>query len=242
MSIVKNKIDSLAASKNKMQNKQHVADSSGKAKMQTLLKMNQRRILKIFFSWSKSVDVNCYSKIFEYKQNCACQLVWILILLGSTSATFWIISLSIMSYLDYEVVSQIKVVYEKPTKFPAITICDNDPFTSKDAEGLFYSLAYSSGATLSSINKVNHSLNYLALMRASNPSYGDTSRKKLGFDKSLISYCTYYNTKCFNDMHWYWSYTYGNCWQFNSGFNMSNQLNGIKMASVEGQSHGFALI
>ena len=63
-----------------------------------------------FLEWSKSVDINCYSKMLEYKGNYLVQFIWLLILLSSTGATFFLIAKSIMDYLKYDIVTEIKMV------------------------------------------------------------------------------------------------------------------------------------
>ena len=68
-------------------------------------------------------------------------------------------------------------------------------FTSKYAENLFYTLAYSSGSNLNTIDQKNNSLNYLAKMQTSNPAYGDVNKKKLGFDPFLIVLITIKNAR-----------------------------------------------
>ena len=61
-----------------------------------------KQIQKVLFEWSKSVDINCYHKMFEYRPNFKAQFIWLFILLVSTGATFYFISKSIMDYLNYD--------------------------------------------------------------------------------------------------------------------------------------------
>ena len=166
---------------------------------------------KVFLNWSRHVDINGYNKIFEYKNNLSVQLIWILILLMSTGATFWIISKNIMAYLNYDMSSQIDIINEMPAIFPTITICSNDPFTSKYAEKLYDNVLNQTGFKLASKYIVDTNLNNLVLMQVSTPSFGDENRKRLGFDRSIIFSCKFKKKHCENDMRWYWSYTYGNC-------------------------------
>jgi hypothetical protein len=161
------------------------------------------RLITTLLSWSEKVDINAYNKIFTYKNSRSCQCIWLLIFLASSAATFWIIILSITKYLDYEVVSQIEVVYEKPTQFPTVTICDNDPFTSKDAQYLYELVAKQTGNEVNGMSKMNKSLNYLVQMYAASPALSDAERKKLGFDQSLIYYCRFYSSRCDDAFHWY---------------------------------------
>ena len=157
---------------------------SGESQSETNSKSKLSCLKDTLISWSLTVDINCYSKAFEYKNNLLIQLVWFLILFLSTCATFWLISLSIIGYLKYDVVTQTNVIQPTYTKFPAITVCNNDPFTSVESQKLYEDVAKSNGFNFS--NQVNNDLNLLVKVAASNPAFGDEKRKKLGFDKSII--------------------------------------------------------
>jgi hypothetical protein len=80
----------------------------------------------------------------------------------------------------------------------------------------------------------------LATMNASNPSFGDEQRKQLGLNKNQIT-CKFFNVDCKNDLHWIWSWFYGNCFQFNVGLNESNGYIGKKMTNVEGVFNGLSI-
>ncbi len=186
-----------------------------------------------FFSWSKQVDINSYNKIFAYKQNKACQFVWLVIFLVLTCATFWIIILSIVNYLNYDVVTQIRVVYERPTQFPTVTICDNEAFKTYEAQILYEKIATQSGHSLKYISKVNETLNRLVKMHVASGQMSDEEIKKLGFNRSLIMLCRYFNDACEDSLHWFYSFYYGNCWQFNAGVNLTNHKIKIKEATLD---------
>ena len=200
------------------------------------------KVKEVFLHWSQTADINGYNKIFEYNKNYAIQFIWIIILLGSTGATFYFIANSIISYLNYETVSKTDIVYVIPTDFPTVTICGNDAFTSKDAEHLYDKTLNVTGYPLGSVNLVDDNFNRLVQVEASSPAYGDDKRKRLGFDLSLITSCKYNTIKCGTDLHWYWSYDYGNCWQFNSGFNLTNQVIDIKNSTLEGRDYGLSMV
>ena len=199
------------------------------------------RVKEIFTIWSHTSDINCYTKIFMYKDNWIVQIIWIAILIGSTCATNWLITKTILDYYEYPVVSQTDIFYEVPTKFPAVAICDNDPFTSKYSEALYENVSKKNNFGWNPINNVNNNLNFLVKMQAANPSFGDENRKLLGFERKSIVNCKYNQRKCSDDLRWYYSFEYGNCWQFNSGFNSSNHKIDIKEAKLEDKDFGFSM-
>jgi len=92
-------------------------------------------VKEIFLKWSQNVDINCYQKMLHYgPNNFKIQFIWLFILLESTGATFYFISKSMIDYLKYEVMSQTNILNEIPTQFPTVTFCDNNPFTTKEAQ------------------------------------------------------------------------------------------------------------
>jgi hypothetical protein len=58
-------------------------------KSQSESKMSKAK--EIIFAWSQSVDINCYTKMMDYRPNYKIQFIWLIILLGSTGATFYFI-------------------------------------------------------------------------------------------------------------------------------------------------------
>jgi hypothetical protein len=187
-------------------------------------------VKKTFLEWSKSVDINCYNKMLDYSGNYSLQFVWFVILLGSTGATFYLISTSIMDYLKFEVTSQIQIVNEIPAKFPTITFCDNNPFSSVD------SIDYLNNISISNNVAVSDLIFYYAKHHASSRLIDDEQRKL--FMSWSFRMCYVYNKNCDDNLHWYWSYEYGNCFQFNSGFNVTNQRIDFVNVKREGKDFG----
>jgi len=98
------------------------------------LENKMANVKSIFLAWSQSVDINCYTKMMAYRPNYKVQIIWLLILLGSTGATFYFISKSLIDFFNYDVVSQTTVINEVPTRFPAVTFCDNNPLSTEEAQ------------------------------------------------------------------------------------------------------------
>jgi hypothetical protein len=171
-------------------------------------------LLDTFVQWSSSCDNNCYTKVFEYKSVVA-RILWLFILCASTFFTFYLIDMSIVNYYNYEVVTQIQVNTDTAmtTIFPAITLCDNNPFTNQEGQDLFFNISLEND-----IDMFDEPLELTSLMKmaAANPSFGDDNRKKLGLAVSQIFRCKYNGyVNCTNDLQWYYMFEYGTCLQFN---------------------------
>ena len=205
-------------------------------KGQTKSKLNE--IKETFILWCEKSDVNGISKIFEYK-NLFIRLFFLFVLLASLGITAWIMSWSIFAYFEYGIVSQIGVVYEQPTEFPAVTICDNDLFTTQTGQDLINELSNSSDCQNSENLNSIYCAKQLASILASDPSYGDENRKLLGLNLDQIS-CSY-NGGMNCDLHWHWQYDFGNCFQFNVGLDGTNNYIDKKMAQKAGIDFGLQI-
>jgi hypothetical protein len=191
---------------------------------------------KTFIFWSKQIGINCYSKIFYYK-NIFAKIFWILILLGSLSVTAWIMSWSIQDYLAYDVVSRIRIIYEKPAEFPAVTICDNNQFTTEkglDLVNVFYNSITCQNPLYSNLSRQLECSKTLAAGVVTDPLYRYEYTKHLGLNLNQIS-CVYNNVNCTDDMRWLWQFDYGNCYQFNVDQNRTF------MANAEGIDYGLSM-
>ena len=103
------------------------------------------------------------------------------------------------------------------------------------AVNLFEELAFNYSLDSSRLSELIE----LAKMFTANPSYGNENRKKMGLSFDNIESCQFDKLDCKNDLHWIWLYDYGNCFQFNSGLNFSNQK--IELAKNSRFDKGYGL-
>jgi hypothetical protein len=196
--------------------KETPTDSDSNKDSIQLKKSMHEKIKNIYIEWSLRSNLDCYQKIFEYKNNPIARFIWIVILLISASLTFTLISKSIMEYFDFDVVSQIGIDYETKSKFVTVTICNNNPFTTAMAADLFENVSTINGVNTSHLKFFDH----VKLVTGS-PYFDDDKKKLLGFDFSEIKSCSFNGEKCnMSEFKWFWNYHYGNCWQFNSDGNL----------------------
>ena len=141
-------------------------------------------------------NVNAYAKIFVYKDNACARILWLGVLLAALSLTAWLLASITFTYLAYGTLSQLNVVYEMPTQFPAVTICSVNALSTWSAYWLvIQTLTVNPELSWAGIGPVS-------LMQASAPSFGDEQRRQLGLSVDQIS-CTYNNTDCTDSLHWY---------------------------------------
>jgi hypothetical protein len=177
------------------------------------------------------------------------KIFWVICFLSSTVACSYVIICSIFSYFEWNVTVATTINYQMPVLFPAVTICNVNPFfrprafhfmsSTLQSYNLSYSIALDklqNGQTALSITKT--ALNILKAEAATNPNFNSTYRENLGFylDDMLVS-CSFGVYNCSSsDFVLLQTYDYGNCYTFNSAFNSS-----IKTISAAGSEHGLQL-
>lgn len=160
--------------------------------------------------------------------------MWTLCFLAS--ATYCCIEVVnvIKHYFKYPVLIDIQLIHESPTYFPAVTICNLNPFNSKRAQSFMQSVYdkynFSLDTNISNIemNAIEYTNARLDLFRLE-VKYQNMNQQQLqqiGFklDEMLIS-CTFNQIRCnSSNFSWLYSYEYGNCYTFNLGDNGMNLL------------------
>jgi len=155
---------------------------------------------------------------------------------------------SISDYLQFDVVTQIRVFKEVPVEYPTITICNINPLTTKEAAKRLnesYERWYEKISTTIDYSLLDGYINTFQY-ETKYPSYGDVERKKLGPDISemLINCvfaslsCTYLNLdgqKFWVDFSWIYTTNYGNCFRFNAGLDTFGNKVPLKKVDKEGK-------
>ena len=214
-------------------------------------KTKKSRIRKAFLEWSQSVTYHCFPKIFKQDTRLILRLAWSLIFIGLSSLTCFILVNIIIQYYQFGVSTSIQIIIESPTLFPTITICDANPFTTEQAEGMIQDFSLKNfGIDLRNISfeefiSYCSESAYFINAYVKNPSYGDANRKLLGFNMtSAFQICFFSGEICdvTKDFRWFFDTNYGNCFQFNSGYNMNGNPVEVKRVSNGGKNFGLSLL
>ena len=185
---------------------------------------HESTLKKVLVEWSLLTKFDCYSKIFEYENRVA-KILWTLLFACFTALTACLVVKCVMDFAKFEVVTTIRIVNERPTDYPTVTICNNNAFTSRKAQHLIEQVATDQyDVDFSNLTSMEFYARYpienvteLAKMYVARPDYGDENRGFLGFPAYDILSCKYAGKDCLdNDLVPFYSYDYGNCWQFNA--------------------------
>jgi hypothetical protein len=208
-----------------------------------------QKIKDLSIEWILSSTSHGLPNIFRTNQ-LYLKIVWLIFFLISSIACMFLIIKYMITFYDFEVTVSTKFEHETPIDFPAVTICNLNPFyknrsfsfinttlrTSK-LDHLLFSTTLPTGETPLSLSKTIMAT--LKSEAATSPSLTSQSRTELGFyiEDMLIS-CYYAGTVCnSSDFNFFQSYDYGNCYTFNTNANNG----GINKISSAGSGHGLEL-
>jgi hypothetical protein len=160
----------------------------------------------------------------------------------------------IMSYLEYGTSTLVSEIFEAPSTFPKVTICNLNQFTTQFALDFVKQI----DANINQISLFNETLmekfdlwykrNWLAWFIYFGAGHilsnqTDSYKKQMGhsLDDILLS-CQFNFQQCTaKDFSWSYDTFYGNCYTFNSGFISNGSKVDLKKQYVSGYSYGLQL-
>ena len=158
-------------------------------------------------------------------QSLIIRIIWIICDLSSILYCIYLIYGNIKSYLSFEFMTNIDIIYEIPTNFPAISFCILNPLKpnlnnsiTKYLNRFLVNLSYLNMPNL--IQSDDDLAYYYTFMLRSlfiSDYFTDKFRQDLGISlsDSLISCRFQLNTCTADDFEWFWDFFYGNCFKFN---------------------------
>lgn len=182
---------------------------------------------------------------------------WLICFIVSTLVGSWSVYKSFVIYFEFYVITEIDDVYENPIHFPTITLCNVNPLSTYEGyefakrildkenithpfydEKLTYFLRYPPAQTTVNMYFSKSTALQNAMM------LNESSKRLLGQSVDQLVYaCVFSNAPCYLDsFKWYYHPEFGNCYQFNSGFDSQNQPVPFSKVTKTGKRNGLALL
>jgi hypothetical protein len=155
------------------------------------------------------------------------KLLWIACMLLSMAGCGFFCMKATLSYLQYDVVTNIKLISDVPAIFPTIIICSFNAFVTN--EGLSYSENYFKDTFENNpyfFGKPDFVKTFAVLNSKEQNILSDQERKSFSIDlKEILLKCTRdYTISCTElDFEHFYDASQGSCWKYNSGRNSSGQ-------------------
>lgn len=175
-------------------------------------------------------------------------IIWILAFLLSTSYCCISIINIISSYFSYDVLITMEVVDRVPVDFPAVTVCNLNPFDRRYAERYINrvldenDLSHVNNISLIDLTPVK--IKYLVRSAmASDHNLTESDRRSFGYDIDYMLLTCFFNDKPCNssDFIWRYDFNYGNCYTFNSGYDKNGNKVAIRKITEPGSDRSFKL-
>lgn len=159
------------------------------------------------------------------------KLMWTFFTLVCTGFCLFLIEENVKNYLEFNVVTRVRIINEFPSDFPTISICNLNQFTTNYSVQFLKNFArennYPDIFNLTNLDLLNITeydsllsvFSDLALFNVSSLNLTNDEKMRFSFamDEMLIS-CYYDNVPCaFSQFEYYFDSIMGNCYKFNSG-------------------------
>jgi hypothetical protein len=140
------------------------------------------------------------------------------VLVSSCFASYFVIH-AFICYFTYGVSTMTRTIFETPTLFPKVSICNSNQFTTKYAFEL----------------KQNGEID--------ERFFTNERKRKLGHDLNDILIECWFNFKPCNASDFVWSFKreYGNCYTFNTGFDSNKNKIDLKKTTIGGVDYGLSV-
>jgi hypothetical protein len=179
------------------------------------------------------------------KSHISLKIILFFFIFVSTSLASYMVIEAILYYFDYDVTTTSRVIYERPSYFPKVTLCNQNMFTTEYAYEFAKSInsswnIYTNKDTLYNLSfaeRYTKRVYFFNLVLGNVFNYRDKNQKNLGhnFDDILLS-CYFNNQICnANDFKWKFDPLYGNCYEFNA------DARDIKQSTIPGWINGLML-
>lgn len=164
------------------------------------------------------------------------KLVWLLFSLLSTAGCGYLIFISIQAYLNYDVVSQIRINRQVPMQFPSVKLCNINFIANKaSAEKLIEIKKMMQISDEEALNMYDFFFQYYLASQINSVNMSDEEKMSLGlsWDQFFIS-CKFNSKRCNETMfEWTFDTRYGICHVFNPNGTLKSSkpgnLNGLEV-------------
>ena len=176
------------------------------------------------------------------------KLMWIICFLASFAYCVYTISIIILSFISFDVLTNQQVLIQSPVEFPAITVCNINPFDRRNAQNYIDNVLLKNNISyVSDIKKIDINPKLVSnLIKASiksDISLNTSTIQNLGFQFSYMILTCYFNNLPCNesDFIWRYDYDYTSCYTFNSGFDRYGNKIPLKQINEAGSDGGLKL-
>jgi hypothetical protein len=178
------------------------------------------------------------------------RLIWLLAFLASLGYCFYQISLTLIYYQRHQVITKYSLINEAPAIYPAVSICNLNPFDGYLAQDPIDDLLNERNFSINNyklvidyLDSVTNQFKSTFQARAANETF-NLYLNGFYLSQMLLS-CKFQGQPCSQqDFSYFYDYNYGNCYRFNGGGtdeSNNNQPVRLKKTKTSGWMNGLRL-
>jgi hypothetical protein len=203
----------------------------------------------ILFNWISDTSSHGIPKIIN-KELYMIKFMWSVFVIISWAACFYFIINTFVQFFKWDVNVSATREEERPAQFPAIDICNLNPYDGNKVtlEPVNEEYVLVDGLSLLDSAK-NFKIKADAYIKKKSNEFEDNASKGLlnitwiGYQlKDMLVSCRFQEQPCtVDDFTQYHNYYYGNCYRFNGGLNALNQKVSIRKTTMPGWRYGLQI-
>ena len=191
----------------------------------------KEKLKEKFIKWSESSTTHGYPNIFRANL-IILKIFWFICLMISLGFCVYFIVNTVMEYSKYDVNTKIEKIVKRPIEFPTVRICNLNHFLMNNSREYIFDIYKNVFGY--PVENFTHLIKYLekeeflptfsALQIFHNDPDISNEEKKyfgIGFNESFIKASFTDNRLNQNDFEWIYDGNYGNCYDFNSGYDFN---------------------
>lgn len=216
--------------------------SNPKSKVNTGEKIKQK-----LYDWGSNTKSHGVPNILRV-ENLFLKIIWIICFVASFSYCIYTIIGIILTFLKFEVLINQQVATDSPIEFPAVTVCNLNPFDRRKAQNYIDKVLENNNLSyVTDVNKIDKNPKLInTLIKSSiigNPNLTAENIENLGFHIDYMLLTCYFNDMPCNQSDFVWTYDFDfvNCYTFNSGYDRNGKPVPIKRINEAGSDQSLKL-
>jgi acid-sensing ion channel 2 len=197
--------------------------------------------------WCSYCTAHGISNISRVKSKLVLSM-WICLYLASIAYCFFCIINILIVFFQYHVLINMEFENDPPIDFPAVTVCNLNPFDKRYAEDYIKTVLSANNKSYVynlSLIDIEPAQVYKLIKSAviSDSTLNDSARSQLGFSLDYMQLrCQFNGIQCNrSEITRTYNFDYGNCYTFNSGYDSNGNKIPIKQISQAGSDKSFQL-
>ena len=207
--------------------------------------MNSDIIKRVLVQVGKTSTVHGLSNIFIAKSKIL-RIIWFISFLPCISFFVYQLTEVFLQYFEFKTISKYHIVEEVPTKFPAIDICNLNPYDGNQLKNYASQVLKNNSDSTKSVYFIQD----VKLMTASFKSFLEKMVENQTYLFYVLGYyfyqmvfsCQYNDAPCYiTDFKYYHNYDFGSCFSYNLGYDFWNKPVELKKSTQAGEQYGLQL-